>query len=216
MSAVLADPPLAANTKLAPPPSWNEVVRRGSPVVLREMTWDDYERFDSYFMEHGGGHVSFLDGILEIMPTSKIHETIKRTIGRLIEDYAIEQNIEVVSWGQATIGERKKNASKEPDDFFVFGRTPTDDDRADLVVEVVITSSAVNKLDFYERFAIPELWIWEKGLINVYILKNDGTGYAQQSRSELFPDLNPNWIEQAAQKPTLSQAVQEFRRLLEH
>ncbi len=201
---------MSAKTKL---PNWDEAVAAGGHIVLYGTTWETYEQFDAYFEELSFGRVSYCDGILEIMPNSKLHERMKVNLARLIQDYALWMGHDFSSAGQATIGEQEKDASKEPDDSFWFNREM--DERADLILEVVITSPAIEKQSFYARFGIPELWIWEDGRIQVWLLKKDGKGYKKSKRSQIFPNLDLRLMERCAQSEILSQAIREFRRGLE-
>ncbi len=180
------------------------------------MTWDDYRRFDAHFEKLGFGRVSFFDGILEIMALSELHETIRATLEWLIQNYAIWQGMKIHTKGQATIGSRRKNAGKEPDGSFWFGRIPEPGEPADLVLEIVVSSPpGIDKLIFFARFAIPELWIWENERIQIHVLKKDGKGYKRAKRSQVFPDLDLAVLERCALLPELGQAVQEFRDAIE-
>lgn len=57
------------------------------------------------------------------------------------------------------------------------------------MLEVVIASGGVNKVEGYRRMGIPEVWFWEDGVLKVYHLNADGSAYAPTPQSQLLPDL---------------------------
>lgn len=86
-------------------------------------------------------------------------------------------------------------------------------DRPDLVIEVVITSGGINKLEAYKRLQIPEVWFWEQGKLLLYTLQ--AGGYQEISRSEVLKDLEINPLEQCINAPNHVQAVKDFRQALQ-
>lgn len=186
----------------------------GRQVVMRGVSWEEYVAWNARFEELGYGRVSYCDGVLEIMSVTKLHERVRAIIGRLITDYALKIGKEPDSAGCATIGDRGKDAGKEPDDSFWFDRVGVEDD-PDLVVEVVVSSEAISKQSFYARFGIPELWIWENGGITVYLLSTDQAAYEKSARSRIFPDLDLALIERCCQCASLGEAIREFQRVLQ-
>ena len=59
----------------------------------------------------------------------------------------------------------------------------------DLVIEVVVTSGGVDKLEGYRRMGVKEVWFWEDGVLSFHHLKADGSGYESCDRSQLLPNL---------------------------
>ena len=53
-------------------------------IVLRDVSWKDYERLLEIRGEHSAPRISYLDGDVEIMSPGKDHEQIKSYIGRLL------------------------------------------------------------------------------------------------------------------------------------
>ena len=211
MSAVVADPKSQTASKQIP--SLEAAVRRGQHIVIRGSSWDDYIAWDARFDELGFGRVSYCDGVLEIMSLTKLHERVRRILSRLIEDYALSLGMILDSTGSATIGERSKDAGKEPDDSFWFDR-PGTDNSPDLVTEIVVSSEAISKQPFYARFNIPELWVWENRKITIYLLNENADGYDSAEKSQIFPDLDMDLVEQCCKLETLGEAIKKFQATL--
>ena len=60
--------------------------------------------------------------------------------------------------------------------------------RPDLVIEVVVSSGGINKLEAYKRLQIPEVWFWINDELLFYSLGNEG--YEAVSKSQLLPSLD--------------------------
>lgn len=52
-----------------------------------------------------------------------------------------------------------------------------------------MTSGGVDKLEGYHRMGVAEVWFWEDGVLNLYQLQADRSGYEPISQSQLLPDL---------------------------
>src|SRR5688572_24469256 len=90
-------------------------------VVLREATWDDYERLLAMRGERSAPRISYLDGEVEMMSPSRDHEGIKSLVGRLVEVWCLERNIRFTSLGSWTLKEKDQEAGLEPDECYIFG-----------------------------------------------------------------------------------------------
>jgi Uma2 family endonuclease len=82
--------------------------------------------------------------------------------------------------------------------------------RPDMVLEVVISSGAIDKLEFYAPFRIPEVWVWESAGLNVFVL--DGGRYRKAKKSKLLPKFDVSLAGSLATCQSTSQAVREFRK----
>ena len=192
-----------------------EAIARGGHIIFHDADWEGYERFSEYFNQLGYGRVAFCDGILEIMGNESLsHEMVSYILGHLIGNYSLLIGKEVIGSGSALIGSKEKNAGKNPDESFWFDREPVDGGGPDLVVEVVISTEAINKQSFYAKFQVPEFWIWEDSKLTVYLLKSDGKTYREAKSSRIFPDLDMELVESCSNLPTLNQADAAFRKEL--
>ncbi|MEG5056517.1 Uma2 family endonuclease [Microcoleus sp. A2-C5] len=152
------------------------------------MTWEQFKALDSLLEYTRSVRLSYLDGYVEIMTLSPAHETIKCLLALLLGQFFLERDISFRPTGSATLQGETKGSSKEPDLSYYFGEDRRQRETPDLAIEVVFTSGTINKLEYYRRFNIAEVWFWENGVFSLYQLKSEG--YELVSRSMLLPDLD--------------------------
>lgn len=170
-------------------------------------TWQDYKTMQAFVEKRGGARVSYLDGLLEVMTLSLEHESRKSNLSRLLEVYLDELGIEFFCHGSATLEKELKSAGKEPDESYCFHeqkRTP------DLVIEVAITRGGIDTLELYQRWAIPEVWVWQKNRLLVFVF--DGKSYLPSVTSRWFPKLDLALLESCARMESTSEARRKFRQ----
>lgn len=177
--------------------------------VVHNLTWEQLEEIDRSLEDFPGVRLAYLDGTLEIRPISPEHEDFKSTIARLLETYLDEANIRFYRWGGPSYGNKELGARNEPDESYnLESRKPF----PDLVIEVVISSGGVNKLEGYRRMGVPEVWFWEGGVLQIHHLRT--TGYEQIDRSELLPSLPLDLFCRYVTYYDQYDAVREFRQSL--
>lgn len=139
------------------------------------------------------------------------HEAIKSLLGRLVEAFAEERDIDLNSYGSWTLKRRPEEAGAEPDECYIVGtvkkRVP------DLAIEVAWTRGGIDKLEIYRRLGVREVWMWSanKGL-EVHALR--GARYQRISRSELIPEIELTALARLALSPNHTRAVREYRASL--
>ena len=182
------------------------------PAVPREQCillygdWNLYLRLDTEFTGTGV-RVTYLNGVIEIMSISPLHEQIKVNIGRLVEAYCLHQGIFFGARGGPTHKKQEERAG-EPDESFSFERGR---EMPQLVIEVALTSGGLNKLDFWGGFPIEEVWIWKKRKLHFF--RWQGAKYAEQSKSMLVPGFKSQWVERFAETRETSDMLREFNAL---
>ncbi len=166
-------------------------------VVLDNVSWETFEAL----LEATGpcrGRMAYEEGTLEIMSPSFEHEDLKSTLGILLEGYAQELGIDMKVAGSTTLKREMKQRGVEPDESYyvqnealVRGLTDLElgrDPPPDLVIEIQITQSALDKLGIYAAMGVPEVWLWEGDALKVYWLGEKGQ-YAERDRSRALPGL---------------------------
>ncbi|MBW4573816.1 MAG: Uma2 family endonuclease [Aphanothece sp. CMT-3BRIN-NPC111] len=177
-----------------------------SYVVLHDVSWEKFEAID-LALEGTGARLTYLDGTLEIMsPLSEEHEESKRTIGMLLEAYLREKGIRFYARGSATLGKREEGARREPDESYNLEIKKT---IPDIAIEVVITSGGIDKLQFYKRIRVPEVWFWQNRKLAIYHLRESGE-YEAIAQSTLLPNLDLDLLVSCANMPDQYDAVTEF------
>ncbi len=170
---------------------------REARVVLRGVSWSTYEALLAD-VDAPGSRITYDRGDLEIMSPSDEHERFKRLIGRLIETLTEESEIPIRSSGSTTFRSEPKRRGFEPDESYyianesrVRGRDEIDlavDPPPDLVVEVEITRSVIDRMPLYAALGVPEVWRYDGRSLQVVQLQPNGS-YARKEESAAFPFL---------------------------
>lgn len=180
-------------------------------VILRCMTWKDYELMLTIRGDSSGVRMAYLNGEVELMSPCFEHWGIRAIIARLLEAYADDRGLDINGYGSWTLKNALKGAGLEPDECYVLGGTPKE--VPDLAIEVVWTSGGLNKFEIYRALSVGEVWLWERGAgITVHVLR-DGA-YHPAPKSALLPDLDLALLERFIPGPSQSQSVRAFRAAL--
>jgi Uma2 family endonuclease len=112
--------------------------------------------------------LTYDEGTLELMSPRRQHESIGRVIGRIIETYTEVKGIEIQSVASTTFKRADLSKGFEADESYyiehaarIRAKEEIDlslDPPPDLVIEVEITSSAIQKLKLFASMEIPEVW----------------------------------------------------------
>ena len=180
-------------------------------IVFHNVTWEDYERVLEMRGDKSAPRITYLEGELEIMSPSKDHEQIKSFIGHLVEIWCVERGMEITPFGSWTLKEKETERGAEADECYVFGTEPRE--RPDLAIEVEWTRGGIDKLDVYRKLGVGEVWIWRRGVIQVWVLA--GGQFERSQRSHVLPDLDLALVASMLDRDTLTQAVRDFRKALE-
>jgi Uma2 family endonuclease len=155
-------------------------------VTLRGVTWAGFEALLAIRGDQAGVRITYIDGVLELMSPSLDHEGINSVIGRLLEVWALETDVELNGFGSWTLKNPLRDRGLEPDKCYAIGTgRPT---RPDLALEVIWTSGGIDKLEVYRGLEVGEVWIWRQGRIEVHVLV--GEQYERREGSALFPDID--------------------------
>lgn len=183
--------------------------RKRDAQVFPKVSWEQFDEIEQSFESIPGVKFRYLDGTLEIMAISPEHEDFKSTIRRLIEAYLEEANIRFYSRGGPSLGNKDVGARSEPDESYnIASRKPY----PDLVIEVVITSGGVDKLEGYRRMGVAEVWFWEDGVLEINRLRPNG--YEKCVKSELLPNLPLDMFCRYIIYHDQYDAVREFRQAI--
>jgi Uma2 family endonuclease len=133
--------------------------------------------------------MTYLEGTLELMSPSRLHEDAKTIIARLIEVWAMEHDVDLRGFGGTTFRREAKERGLEPDECYKLGKLE-DDDVPDIAVEVIVSSALVDKMAVYAGLGVPEVWEWRPGSGNIVVHRLAGGNYERRERSEALPDLD--------------------------
>ena len=136
-------------------------------IVLENVRWETFLELS----EQRRGSVprmTYDNGVLEMMSPRRQHENIGRLIGRIIETYSEVLEIEIQSVASTTFKRKELKKAFEADESYYVQHAeqirPKEeldlavDPPPDLVVEVEITSSAIQKFKLFAAMGVPEVW----------------------------------------------------------
>ena len=197
----------------------------GQRVLLRDVTWQEFETILDELGEHRGARIAYDGGVLEIMAPLPEHEFEKEIISDLIKALLEELDIEFLSLGSTTFKNKKTLKGIEPDQCFyiqneskVRGKKKLYleiDPPPDLALEIDVTSRTNPSI--YESLKVPELWRFEKGKLQINVLWNGS--YAESEQSVIFPNfpLSETIIQylELSQTAGRNSVIRAFRRLVQ-
>lgn len=176
-----------------------------TPKLVHNVTWEQLEEIDESLQDFPGLKLIYLDGLLEITPIEEDHETVKSTMGILLESYLRARRIRFYRRGGPTLGRKEDGARNEPDESYSIG---TREQYPDLVFEVVFTSGGVDRLEGYRRMGVKEVWFWENGIITIFALEAEE--YREVENTRLIQDFPLQSFLKYVSYPDQFDAVDEF------
>lgn len=197
-------------------------------VLLRNVSWETYERLISEREERPAPRFFYDRGVLEIMSPYIEHEPLNRTIALFVELVVIEMETDVFDAGSTTYKREDLEGGFEPDSAFYFseniervrGKKKLDldagDPPPDLVIEVDITSFSLNKLPIYSRLGVPEVWRHDGERISILALRD--AEYVEVSESTFLPPVTgetlTNFVSEGLtmERPAWARKVREWVR----
>jgi len=184
--------------------------------IVAGVSWSQYEALLTKLGDSLAYRVNYLDGVLEIVAPSRRHETRKTRIGTLLEIYFLETDTEYFPTGSTTFRKAEKQAGAEPDESYCIG---TEKEFPDLVIEVIVTSGGLERLERFRRLGVQEVWFWQNNRFILYHLREAAPaefsqtfGYEAINHSELLPNLNLELLSECVQNPNPLAAAKAFRQ----
>lgn len=156
-------------------------------MLIHGVSWKDYVILREA-LDTPGLRMTYLRGSLELMSPSRAHEVGKKLVARLLEHYAFRRRLPLNGYGSTTFRHEAKERGAEPDECYAWGRSIDEGQFPDLVLEVIVTSPLLDKLEVYAGFGVPEVWLFRNGVIEVHRLA--GESYERVERSVLVPELD--------------------------
>ncbi|MGB7416743.1 MAG: Uma2 family endonuclease [Thermosynechococcaceae cyanobacterium] len=165
-------------------------------VVLRSLTWQGYLAVRQSLSPDRNTRLTYSKGTLEITMPLEIHEFLAWLIGRFIYILASELGMKLKTMGSTTLDREGLDRSSEPDAAYYIQNQPLvagrdvdleKDPPPDLVVEVDITHTDIDKLQLYASMGVPEFWRYNGEIWRIYCLQ--GNDYVEAQVSSTFPQV---------------------------
>ncbi|KOR37710.1 MULTISPECIES: Uma2 family endonuclease [Planktothricoides] len=167
-------------------------------VVLNQISWHTYEQLLAEMGDNRTIRLCYDRGLLEIMTPLLDHENPKEILTALVGVLAEELNIEIMRAGSTTLKRPDLAKGAEPDSSFyiqnerlVKGKSRIDlttDPPPDLVIEIYVSSSSVDREGIYAAMGVPEIWRCDRGVVK--FLQLEAGKYIMVERSLAFPLLS--------------------------
>lgn len=182
-------------------------------VTLRGLTWQTYQQILHALPQNRVARLTYDRGVLEITMPLERHEFASRMIELFIRILVFEMGLKLKTMGSTTMERAALDRGSEPDCAYyiqnqprVAGR-PVDfatDPPPDLVVEVDITHTDIDKNRLYAAMGVPEFWRYNGEVWRIYQLQDrqyQDRQYQECDRSPTFL-----WVEKEVLYRFLEQA----------
>jgi Uma2 family endonuclease len=166
-------------------------------MVLYHVSWDTYERLLHDYEQCSSPRFTYDRGILEIMSPFSQHEAYGRFLDCLMIAWADATDTLVRITGSTTYKREDLQRGFEPDSSYyiqhepwVRGKERIDlhvDPPPDLLVEIDITHSSLDKLSIYAQVGVPEVWRYDGAQLHLLVLR-EGT-YVAGTQSGVMPSM---------------------------
>lgn len=171
-------------------------------VLLENISWELYEGLLEAHRDFSVPRFTYDRGRLEIMSPSAEHEQLKETVSLLINIVAEEMDLNAEGFGSTTFRRQDIDRGFEPDVCFyvanlaqVKGKREIDlqsDPPPDVVVEIDITRSSLDKFAVFAQLGIPEVWRHDGEQLRMFQLAD--AGYHEVSPSPIFSGVTGEMV----------------------
>lgn len=166
-------------------------------VYLPGIAYETYAALVDQVGDKRNLRFTYHHGALEIMSPSQDHERAKKLFGRMIEALTEELGIPLMSCGSTTFRDEMRDCGLEPDECYYIQREAAvrgkriklgEDPPPDLVVEVDVTTSVIDRFSIYSALGFPEIWQYADGELVVHLLNSEAQ-YTATHKSAALPTV---------------------------
>ncbi|MCL1472077.1 Uma2 family endonuclease [Argonema antarcticum] len=162
-------------------------------VVFYNISWQAYEQILAALGESRSSRLTYNEGTLEITMPLEEHESAIRLIELFIRILVVEFGLKVKTMGSTTLNRPDLKKGAEPDNCYYIQNQPkvagkkvdlNTDPPPDLIAEVDITHTDINKLNLYASMGVPEFWRYNGQILRIYQLQD--SEYIEVEHSPTF------------------------------
>jgi Uma2 family endonuclease len=170
-------------------------------VTFYHISWHSYEKILEALGNSRAARITYYRETLEIVTPLEEHESTHDRLGILIHILTEELNLNIKSMGSTTLKIPILKIGAEPDKCYYIQNEPavrgkkvdlSIDLPPDLIIEVDITHTDINKTQLYQEMKVPEFWRYNGKNLTIYILDRDR--YQESEISPTFPLLTKSTI----------------------
>ena len=172
-------------------------------VLLCNLNWQSYEQILTALGQRRSAQLTYFNGCLEIMTPLEEHEGSSSRIDQFINVVTEETNQCLKSLQSTRLNKPELLIGAEPDqcyyitnEEFVRGKTVNlaVDPPPDLIVEVDITHTDIDKNSLYAAIGAPEFWRYDGQVLNIYLLREGQ--YQEVETSLALPGISKDLLYQ--------------------
>ncbi len=217
---------LFMSTLVEPITKQSSYVQIEPKVILSNISWATYESLVTDLGNQSAIRLTYDRGILEIMSPLAEPEEINRTLAQFVEMLAEELNLDIERLGSTTFKREDLAKGFEPDSCYyiqnenkISGKKDIDlslDPPPDLIIEIDITSSSIDKLPIYSKIGVLEVWRFSRKTLSILTLSN--SQYIEVKTSLAFPIISSEVLNdfleksQTMKSTALSKSFREWIR----
>jgi len=162
-------------------------------------------------------------GDLEIMSPGSPHETAKRLLARMIDQFTMFHDIEIGSAGSTTFRWADSERGFEADESYYVQNVAAirGKDRLDLtvvpppdlVIEIEMSRSAIKQLGLFVAFGVPDVWCYDNSRLRIHRLGQKV--YVQTQTSVSLPGFPVEIVESVLSRwasDNETELIREFAR----
>ncbi|MEO0374455.1 MAG: Uma2 family endonuclease [Cyanobacteria bacterium P01_A01_bin.17] len=186
-------------------------------LTFRNLDWHEFKQIQTLLTERTRARFTYDNGVLEITMPLEGHERSARLIELFIRVLVVEMGMKIKTMGSTTLDREDLLKSAEPDnEYYIQNYALVADHEVnlevdpppDLVVEVDITHTDLNKDALYASLGVPEFWRFNGREWKVLQL-TDGK-YVECDRSPTFPAVAKQDLYQFLEAALLDEVAAEI------
>jgi Uma2 family endonuclease len=165
-------------------------------VLFHGLNWQRYQQILQALGEHRSARLTYDEGTLEISMPLEDHEYANALIGLFIRILVVEMGLKIKTMGSTTLEREDLDKGAEPDNAYYVKKQPlvagrnidlSQDPPPDIVVEVDITHSDIDKFRLYAKMGVPEFWRFNGQVLQIYQFQEGQ--YAEVEVGPTFPTV---------------------------
>ncbi len=171
-------------------------------VIMHGVSWQTFQQLLADRGERCGVLLVYDRGTVELRMPSQEHEWIKTTLTQVVEAIAFARDLHYRSLGSTTCGREDLEKGFEPDACLYLDHAdavspdrPLDltvEPPPDLVIEVDISRSSLDKLPIYATLSVPEIWRYTDGEVELQCLTEGA--YRVVDTSQVLPGIHASML----------------------
>lgn len=170
-------------------------------VVFRNLNWQSYQQMVQIRGESRSPKFTYDRGTLEATMPLEDHEFFTRMIELFIRILVEELGYKIKTIGSTTLNYSGLDRAAEPDNAYYIQNQPqvsgrkvdfNQDPPSDLVVEIDITHTDIDRNRLYASMGVSEFWRYNGQVLRIYQLQNQA--YVEVEVSPTFPAVPKEYL----------------------